>query len=84
MWGASAQNEQYRVEWIKYMDTVQFRGALPRMRYINELSQASLMVYPCTYPELFCISVAEAQWAGVYTITSTAGALTNYQHGSID
>ena len=83
LWGASPQNEQYRIEWIKYMDTVQFRGALPRKKYMEELCKADLMVYPCVYPELFCISVAEAQWAGVYPITSSAGALKTTNMGTI-
>jgi glycosyltransferase involved in cell wall biosynthesis len=83
LWGASPQNEQYRIEWVKFMDTVQFRGALPRKKYIEELCKADMMVYPCTYPELFCISVAEAQWAGVYTITSSAGALKTTNMGTI-
>jgi glycosyltransferase involved in cell wall biosynthesis len=83
LWAASAQNEQYRIEWIKYMDTVQFRGALPRMKYMQELSKASLMVYPCNYAELFCISVSEAQSEGVYTITSTAGALPTTNMGML-
>jgi glycosyltransferase involved in cell wall biosynthesis len=83
LWGASPQNEQYRIEWVKFMNTVQFRGALPRLRYIYELSISDMMVYPCTYPELFCISVAEAQWAGVYPITSSAGALKTTNMGTI-
>ena len=29
----------------------------------------------CTYDELFCISVAEAQCAGAYPVTSNVGAL---------
>lgn len=83
LWGVSPQNEGYRIEWVKFMDTVQFRGALPRKKYIEELCKADMMVYPCTYPELFCISVAEAQWAGVYTITSSAGALKTTNMGTI-
>lgn len=83
LWSASSQNEQYRIEWIKYMDTVQFRGALPRKKYIDELCKSSLMVYPCTYSELFCISVSEAQWAGVYPITTMAGALPTTNMGML-
>jgi len=83
LWGASPQNEGYRIEWIKYMNSVQFRGALPRKKYIEELCKSTLMVYPCNYPELFCISVAEAMWAGVYPITSSAGALSTTNMGTI-
>lgn len=83
LWGASAQNERYRVDWIKYMGSVQYRGAMPRRKYIEELCKADMMVYPCIYPELFCISVAEAQWAGTYPITSPIGALTTTNMGTI-
>lgn len=83
LWSASSQNEQYRIEWIKYMDTVQFRGALPRKKYIEELCKADLLVYPCTYAELFGISVSEAQYAGAYPITSTAGALSTTNMGTL-
>jgi hypothetical protein len=46
--------------------------------------QSDLMVYPCTYDELFCISAAECQVAGAVPITSDMGALvTTNLYGKI-
>jgi hypothetical protein len=50
-------------------------GAIKRSQLIKEQLLAEYMPYPCTYNELFCISAAEAQCCGIYTITSDAGAL---------
>ena len=32
------------------------------------------MFYPCIYDELFCIALAEAQYAGVHTVSTGMGA----------
>jgi glycosyltransferase involved in cell wall biosynthesis len=83
LWGASAQNEQYRIDWIKYLGSAQFRGALSRRKYIEELCKADVFIYPSTYQELFCISCSEAQWAGAYPITSSTGALSTTNMGTV-
>jgi glycosyltransferase involved in cell wall biosynthesis len=83
LWGVTAQNEVYRRMWLEYRDSIKFIGAAPRRVYLDELSKAELMVYPCNYDELFCISVAEAQWAGVYPITSSIGALKTTNMGLV-
>lgn len=81
LWGASELNVQHKGRWVVH-DGVQFIGAVPRSRYLQELAKADLMVYPCSYPELFCISMSEAQAAGVVCVSSTIGALstTNFGH----
>lgn len=81
LWGAGALNEQHRARWM-VQDNIDFLGALPRPQYLQELSKADLMLYPCEYDELFCITVAEAQIAGIPCITTAHGALptTNVGH----
>ena len=74
LWGAGSNNEGYRVKWMTQKG-FEFLGAVNRARYLEELMKAELFLYPCNYDELFCISVAEAQFAGAYPITSTIGAL---------
>ena len=74
LWGAGALNDRHKVRWIA-RSNFRFLGALPRMQMISELEQSSMLLYPCTYDELFCYSVAEAQFAGAYPITSSIGAL---------
>lgn len=82
LWGAGELNQQHRGRWIIH-DGVNFLGALPRTRYLEEIAKAELMVYPGTYDELFCISVAEAQAAGVVCITTATGALATTNMGHI-
>lgn len=83
LWGAGAPlNEQYRVRWMA-RDGFVFLGAVKRERLIEEQLKASIMAYPCTYDELFCIAVAEAQYAGVYPITTTKGALQTTNMGTL-
>lgn len=82
LWGVGEpRNESHRVLWLE-KENIEFIGAIPRERMVQEVLKAELMVYPCTYDELFCISVAEAQVAGVYPITSTKGALATTNLGS--
>ena len=81
LWGSPAGgNEKFRPKWVSY-EGVQFLGAIPREQLIQEELSAEAMLYPCNYEELFCISVAEAQFAGAYPITSSIGALETTNMG---
>lgn len=81
LWGAAGEmNQNHRARWVVH-ENVSFRGALTRQEYLCELAQADLLVYPGSYEELFCISVAEAQAAGVVCLTSTMGALATTNMG---
>ena len=82
LWGIEhgALNEKFRVQWLLKED-VQFLGAIPRKRLIEEQLKADILAYPCSYPELFCITCAEAQYAGAYPVTSTMGALPTTNMG---
>jgi len=84
LWGAGngAMNEKHRVSWLQ-QGNVQFLGAIPRKRLIEEELKADLFPYSCSYEELFCISCAEAQYAGAYPITSGKGALATTNMGTI-
>lgn len=84
LWGsASPGNIQHKNLWMRHPG-VRFVGALRRAEYLNELASSQLLLYPSLYDtaELFCISVAEAQYAGVYPITSTWGALETTNMGT--
>ena len=71
----------YRMSWAG-VPGVKYVGAVPRDELIKIQSEAEFHLYPCTYQELFCISVAESQVAGAVPITSTTGALeTTNRHG---
>ena len=81
LWGsASPLNEQYVNRFIRAKN-VQFLGAVPRERLIQEQLKAQIHLFPCIYDELFCISVAESQVAGALPITSDTGALATTNMG---
>lgn len=84
LWGAEvgALNEQHRVRWLS-KPNVQFLGAVPRSRLIEEELRAEIFAYPSIFEELFCISCSEAQYAGAYPITSGIGALETTNMGTI-
>lgn len=83
LWGvANAQNQQYRIHWVM-SDDVDFLGALDRKTYLDEICRADIFAYPvkAQNAELFCISCAEAQYAGAYPVTSDQGALETTNMG---
>lgn len=57
------------------LPNVSYVGAVKRKELIQYQLEADLLLYPCVYDELFCISVAEAQVAGAIPITSQSGAI---------
>ena len=83
LWGAKGpSNEPFRTSWLDYEDVV-FMGAIPRRDLVVEEMKAQVLSYPCIYDELFCISVAEAQVAGAYPITSEFGAVKTTNMGTV-
>ena len=83
LWGVDAPgNEQYRAEWFGQQG-VSFRGAVKRKELIEIQLAAEFHLYPCTYEELMCLSVAESLVAGVLPITSDVGALETTNMGVI-
>lgn len=63
------------------LPNVSYRGAVGRKELTRCQMEAELHLYPCTYEELFCISVAESQVAGAFPITSGYGALRSTNMG---
>ena len=75
LWGSlDPLNQQHRAQW-RDATGVNFHGRVLRSVMVKLQLEAELFAYPCTYDELFCISVAECQVAGAIPITSNAGAL---------
>lgn len=56
-------------------------GNVSQTELAARLKMASYMLYPCVFPETYCISVLEAMAAGLYVITSDLGALRTTLHG---
>lgn len=82
LWGSGAGNEQFRVKWMPRTG-VEFLGAIPRQQLLYEQLKSQITLYPCNYDELFCIAIAESQYAASYPITSGMGALATTNMGKI-
>ena len=83
LWGTKhPSNDAFRIEWDN-QEGVTFMGAIPRRELVVEEMKAQVLSYTCIYDELFCISVAEAQVAGAYPITSGIGAVATTNMGTV-
>jgi len=77
LWSQDASPElvmPYRLAFAR-MPNINYRAAVKRSELIQIQMEAQINTYPSVYPELFCISCAEAQVAGALPITSDVGAL---------
>ncbi len=60
---------------------VAFERGLAKPALAARLKRAALLCYPCSFPETFCIALAEAMAAGCLVSTSDAGALPETSAG---
>lgn len=75
LWGIGVSNDSHhRLNWAG-MAGVRYLGNVPRSELAKLQMQAEIMAYPCTYEELFCVSVAECQVAGALPFTTNVGSL---------
>lgn len=83
LWGTKhPSNVAFREKWLDYPE-VAFLSAIPRRELVVEEMKAQVLSYPCVYDELFCVSVAEVQVAGVYPVTSEIGAMKTTNMGTV-
>jgi glycosyltransferase involved in cell wall biosynthesis len=74
LWGVGANDVHHRLNWAG-MAGVTYLGKVSRAELVKLQMEAEVHAYPCTYEELFCLSVAECQVAGAYPVTTGLGAL---------
>lgn len=85
LWSKQAKADAvipYKTLFSQHPNVV-YRGALNRMELVQQELMAQVHLYPCTYEELFCISVAETQVAGAYPVTSNCGAVRSTNMGKV-
>lgn len=82
LWGGGPNNEHFR-EVLAALPNVRFLGAVPRDRLVDAQRRSDVLLYPCIFPELFCLAVAEAQVSGALPITSDMGALGTTNMGIV-
>jgi glycosyltransferase involved in cell wall biosynthesis len=63
---------------------VYFRGRVGKGELARELRSAAVMAYPTKFPETFCLSIAEAQAAGLPVVTSDLAALRERVEPGVD
>lgn len=83
LWGSMSPNNTEFMQRFMRQGNVEFLGAVPRKRLVEEQLKAQIHLYPCIFEELFCISVAESQVAGTLPITTSIGALSTTNMGVI-
>lgn len=85
LWADWCTEEQIRHFKLSYAHhpNVTYRGAVKRSELVRIQQEAEVHLYPCTFEEQFCISVAESQVAGVFPITSDCGALSTTNMGRV-
>ncbi len=83
LWGSSSPGNSQHMQRFLSASDVQFIGAVPRSRLIQEQLAAQIHLYPFTgqTEELFCVSIAESQVAGVLPVASSDGALETTNMG---
>jgi glycosyltransferase involved in cell wall biosynthesis len=75
LWGSySPNNQRYRLDLLG-QDGIVFLGAIERHKLAKHQMQAQIHLHPAIYEELFCISSAECQAVGAYSMTPDTGAL---------
>lgn len=76
LWGGKAIGARtYKPKWARYSSSVDYLSAVTRKKLTQLQLEADIALGSFTYDELFCISSAEAQYAGAVSITSDRGAL---------
>lgn len=58
-----------------HRDDIAHVGNVSQVELAGRLRRATYMLYPCVFPETYCISVLEAMAAGIDVITSNLAAL---------
>jgi hypothetical protein len=61
---------------IQQAPGVRVLGPLAKRDYYRHLASSALLLYPCVFPEISCISALEAQALGTPLVTSDAYALS--------
>jgi glycosyltransferase involved in cell wall biosynthesis len=74
--------QRYRLAFAS-LPNITYRSAVKRGELVQIQQEAEVHLYPSIFEEMFCISVAESQVAGVFPITSDTGALATTNMGRV-
>ncbi|MBI3418716.1 MAG: glycosyltransferase family 4 protein [Proteobacteria bacterium] len=74
------ENREFREKLLK-LEGLSYLGAVSQAELAARLKRASYFLSPNTYPETFCIALAEAMAAGCFCIATARAALPSTAHG---
>jgi glycosyltransferase involved in cell wall biosynthesis len=80
-WQTEEATKLFRLAYAGQPNVI-YRGAIKRSELVRIQMEADVHLYPCQFEEMFCIAVAESQVAGVFPVTSQAGALPTTNMGT--
>lgn len=75
LWGRAAAKDAFQ-RFFDGAPGVEYLGHVDRRRLVIEQRCARVLVYPCTFPEGFCLAAAECMAAGTVPVTTDGFALT--------
>lgn len=83
IYGVAPEKDEFRIlyELARAIDGVEYVGSISQRRLADALSEADILAYPNTFPEMACIAVMEAMAAGCLVLTSKLGALPETSAG---
>jgi hypothetical protein len=79
LWGYTNEEAEDRMRqslgaWQPH-DSITYFGILPKQRLSELQASCAFLLYPCRFPEMFCLSAAECTAVGTPIITSAQDAL---------
>ena len=81
-WCTEEQIRHYKISYARHPNVI-YRGAILRNELVRIQQEADVHLYPSTFNEMFCISVAESQVAGAFPISTDVGALKTTNMGTV-
>jgi glycosyltransferase involved in cell wall biosynthesis len=76
-WLAKQEEDEKRIrDWAKESGNIEITGRLTKDKFANEILSSSLCLYPCTFPETYCLVSLEMQAGGVPSVSTQLGALS--------
>lgn len=76
LYGSPDSKEQEQLyKQLRNMPNVDYSPAIPHRELAKEFSRAAVLVYPNTWEETFCVTLAEALASGCIPVISDIGAL---------
>lgn len=73
LWNRDENTSQYR--WLANQPGINYHGLVDRRELLQLQAQAQIHIYPCTFPENFCLAALECQLQSTPNITTAIGAL---------